>query len=318
MTSYMHSDPNFSEGRRPEVIEAIVDQLRGREGVKVIGYYPDPDFNRTPVEVIGRPVALKEALLDMAGKSYELIDMEQHTGGHPRIGAQDTIDFYPLANASVTECTELAEELGQEIYSRYNVPVYFTGENARSEDRKYLDLIRGPGQYEVLKDEVTLPGRAPDIGPAALHPTAGATIVGSAATHGVYMNVLLGTTDIDIAKRLAKMVRGTSEGFVGVRAIGVPQSRRGCVTVSLNVFDPSKTPLHRIFNVLKSEAGRYAVPIVGSQICGVLPQSALVDCAEWYLRLEGVEGAFDHEQIIENHLIDLAAEALSDGVGREG
>jgi len=306
MAGYVLSDPNMSDGTRPDVIEAIVDQLRGRDGVKVIGYEPDPDFNRLPVEVIGRPEALKEALLDMAGKSYELIDMEQQTGHHPRIGAVDTIQLYPLADISLDECVELAEELGRELYERYDVPIYFTGENARSEGRKTLAVIR-EGNYEGLKEVVHLPERAPDIGPAALHPTAGATIVGAETSHDAYFNVVLGTTDVELAKRLAKMVRAKSGGFSNIRgAIGLPLTERGCVAVSMEISDPLETPLHRVFNLLEAEAARYGVPVVAGQICGVVAQDVLVQCAQWYLRLESINGPFDPKrQIIENHLLDL-------------
>jgi glutamate formiminotransferase len=306
MASYVLSDPNMSDGTHPEVIEAIVDQLRGRDGVKVIGYEPDPDFDRLPVEVIGRPEELKEALLDMAGKSYELIDMEKQHGHHPRIGAVDTIQLYPLRDITIDECVELAEELGRKLYERYQVPIYFTGENARTEERKTLAVIRA-GNYEGLKEVVHLPERAPDIGPAALHPTAGATIVGAEKSHDAYFNVVLGTTDVEIAKRLAKTVRAKSGGFANIRgAIGLPLTGRGCVAVSMEISDPLETPLHRVFNLLEAEAARYGVPVVAGQICGVVAQEVLVQCAEWYLRLESVNGPFDPQrQIIENHLLDL-------------
>ena len=307
MASYVLSDPNMSDGTHPEVIEAIVDQLRGRDGVKVIGYEPDPDFDRLPVEVLGRPEALKEALLDMAGKSYELIDMEKQHGHHPRIGAVDTIQLYPLADVSLDECVELAEEIGRELWERHDVPIYFTGENARCEERKTLAVIRA-GNYEGLKEAIHLPERAPDIGPAAVHPTAGATIVGAEKSHDAYFNVVLGTTDVEIAKRLAKMVRAKSGGFANIRgAIGLPLTKRGCVAVSMEISDPLETPLHRVFNLIETEAKRYGVPVVGGQICGVVPQEVLVQCAEWYLRLESINGPFDpRRQIIENHLLDLA------------
>ena len=163
MAQYIHAVPNFSDGRRPEVIEAIVGQLRGRSGVRVIGHYPDPDFNRTVVEVIGVPEPLKEALLAMAGKSYQLIDMSQQDGNHPRIGAQDTIPLFPLVGITLDECTKLAEEIGEEIFERYGVPVYFSGENARREERRSLDYIRS-GQYEDLRKWPTCPSVRPTSG----------------------------------------------------------------------------------------------------------------------------------------------------------
>jgi glutamate formiminotransferase len=311
MAGYVLSDPNMSDGRNADVIEAIVDELRGRDGVKVIGYEPDPDFNRLPVEVLGRPEALKDALLDMAGRSYELIDMEHQRGHHPRIGAVDTIQLYPLLDITLEECVELAEELGRELYERYEVPIYFTGENARTEGRKTLAVIRA-GNYEGLKEVAHLPDRAPDIGPAALHPTAGATIVGAEKSHDAYFNVVLGTTDVDIAKRLARMVRAQSGGFANIRgAIGLPLTERGCVAVSMEISDPEETPLHRVFNLLEAEAARYGVPVVAGQICGVVAQEVLVQCAEWYLRLEAINGPFDpKQQIIENQLLELTTSGV--------
>ena len=313
MARYVLSDPNMSDGTNPEVIEAIIDRLRGRDGVKLIGYEPDPDFNRLPAEVIGRPEPLLEALLDMAGTSYELIDMERQHGHHPRIGAVDTIQLYPLADTTMDECVELAEALGRELYARYDVPVYFTGENARREERRTLAVIRA-GNYEGLKEVVHLPDRAPDIGPAALHPTAGATIVGAETAHDAYFNVLLGTTDLEIAKRLARAVRARTGGFANIKgAIGLPLTKRGCVAVSMEISDPLSTPLHRVFNLLENEARRYGVPVIGGQICGVVAQEVLVQCAEWYLRLESINGPFDPKrQIIENHLLDLAHETGDD------
>jgi len=307
MAQYIHSVPNFSDGRRPEVIDAIVGQLSDRTGVTVIGYYPDPDFNRTVVEVIGQPEPLKEALLDMAGKSYELIDMSQQHGQHPRIGAQDTIPLFPLLGITLEECVEVADQIGKQIFERYRVPVYFSGANARCEERKNLDFIRA-GEYEGLKQTAHLPERAPDVGPAALHPTAGATIVSAATSGLVAVNVMLGSTDVSIAKRIAKVVRGPSGGFASIRAVGLSLTERGVVAVSMNMFDTVNTPIYRAFNLIESEAARYGVPVVGTQVIGTLPQEALISCAEYYLRLEG----FDRTQIIENHLIDLLDPTPSD------
>lgn len=303
MAQYVHAVPNFSEGRRQDVIAAIVDQVRDRQGVKLIDHYPDPDFNRTVVELIGEPGPLKEALLDMAGKSYELIDMERQSGDHPRIGAQDTIPLFPLLNISLEECVDLAEEIGQELYTRFGVPVYFSGMNARCEERRSLDFIRD-GQYEGLKELAHVPARAPDIGSAELHPSAGATIVSADTSGLVAVNVMLGTTDVTIAKAIAKMVRGPSGGFTTVRSVGLPLTERGVVAVSMNMFDTDATPIYRVFNLVEAEAARYGVPVVGTQIVGTLPQNALINCAEYFLRLEG----FERNQILENHIADLVAE----------
>lgn len=299
-SKFIHAVPNFSEGRRKEVVEAIVSELRDIDGVKLIDYYPDPDFNRTVVEVIGKPEPLKEALLNMAGKAYELINMEEQRGNHPRIGALDTLPIFPLVNITLEECVVIAEEIGQEIYNRYQVPVYFSGENARCEERKSLDYIR-KGQFEGLREVAHLPERAPDIGPPALHPTAGATIVSSAMTGFVAVNVILGTADLNIAKNIARAVRGPSGGFSTIRSMGLYFEQRGQVAVSMTMFDTNKTPIYRVFNLIVDEANRYGVPVVGTQIIGTLPQEALISCAEYFLKLEN----FNRDQIIENHLIGL-------------
>ncbi len=298
MSQYIHAVPNFSEGKRKDVIEAIIGQFKDVEGVKLIDHYPDADFNRTVIEVIGKPAPLKEALLNMAGKSYELINMEEQKGAHPRIGAQDTIPLFPLANISLEECKQLAEEIGTEVFDRYQVPVFFTGENARCEQRKSLDFIR-KGQYEGLKEVAHLAERAPDIGPAALHATAGATIVSAATTGLVAVNVVLGTNDLGIAKAIAKTVRGPSGGFSTIRSIGLAFEDKNQVAVSMNMFDTNKTPIYRAFQLVKSEAQRHGVPVVYSQIVGTIPQEALINCAEYFLQIDD----FNRDQIIENHMI---------------
>jgi glutamate formiminotransferase len=311
MAEYILSDPNFSDGTHSEVIEKIIDQFRGRPGVKLIGYEPDPDFDRLPAELLGRPEAMKEALLDAAGEAYELIDMEKQHGYHPRIGAVDTIEIYPAKDITIEECREFAEELGQELFRRYAVPIYFTGKNARRPDREGLTVIR-KGNYEGLKEAVLKdPDRAPDLGPARLHPTAGATIVGAVEEHDAYFNVVLDTTDLSIAKKLASYVRGKTGGFTNIQGvIGLPQTRRrtgqACVAVSCEISNPLKTPIHRVYNLLKDEADRYGVNVLAGQICGTIGAEVLVQTAEWYLKLEGINGPWDYKsQILENHLLEL-------------
>jgi len=311
MASYILSDPNMSDGTHAEVIEAIMDQLRGRDGVKLIGYEPDADFDRLPAEVIGRPEAMREALLDMAGKAYELIDMEQQHGRHPRVGAVDTIEVYPARDITIDEVKEFCEDLGQELFRRYEVPVYFTGYNARRPENEGLTFIR-KGNYEGLKEAVLVdPGRAPDIGPARLHPTAGATIVGAVDEHDAYFNVVLDTDDLEIARRCANAVRGTTGGFTNIQGtIGLPQTHRRTgkkvVEVSIEITHPLQTPLHRVFNLVRDEAARWGVNVIAGQICGTIESEVLVQTAEWYLKLEGINGAWDYKtQILENHLLEL-------------
>ena len=311
MAGYILTDPNFSEGTDKAVIEAIVDCFRNRPGVKLIGYEPDPDFGRLPVEVLGRPEAVREALLEAAGIAYEKIDMEQYTGRHPHIGAVDTIEVYAAKGTTIEECKEFAEELGQELYKRYGVPIYYTGENARKPENQGLTFIR-KGNYKGAKEAVPNdPARKPDIGPAKLHPTAGATIVGAVKEHDAYFNVLLDTEDLSIAKKLAGYVRGRTGGFTNIQgAVGLPQTHRRtgkrCVMVSCEVTNPEQTCLHRIFNLIRSEAARYGVPVICSQICGTVGAEILVQTAEWYLQLESINGPWDYQQqILENHLLDL-------------
>lgn len=309
--AYILSDPNFSDGTRTEVIEKIMDQFRNRDGVKLIGYEPDADFDRLPSEVLGRPAAVREALLDAAGVAYELIDMEQQHGRHPRIGAVDTIEIYPVKGITIEECREFAEELGNELYKRFDVPIYFTGKNARKPENEGLTFIR-KGNYEGLKEAVLVdPARAPDLGPAKLHPRAGATIIGAMDEHDAYFNVVLDTEDLAIARKLASYVRGKTGGFTNIQGvIGLPNVHRrtgkACTIVSCEVSNPLKTPLHRIYNLLKAEAARYGVNVVAGQVCGTIAAEVLVQTAEWYLQLESINGPWDYKtQILENHLLEL-------------
>ena len=311
MAKYMLSDPNFSDGKRKEIIDQIVGPFQDRPGLKLIGYEPDPDFDRLPVEVLARPEVLREALLAAAAKAYELIDMEKQHGHHPRVGAVDTIEVYPAKDVTIEECREFAEELGNELYKRHGVPIYFTGRNARKPENTGLTFIR-KGNYEGLRDAVLVdPSRAPDIGPARLHPTAGATIVGALEEHDAYFNVVLDTTDITIARKLASAVRGRTGGFTNIQGvIGLPQTHRrtgkACTIVSCEVTNPLKTPLHRIYNLLKAEAARYGVTVIAGQVCGTIAAEVLVQTAEWYLQLEAINGPWDYKsQILENHLLEL-------------
>ncbi len=296
---YILAVPNFSDGRRTEVIEAVVGELRNKEGVKLVSYEPEHDFNRTVVTVIGEPAPLKEALLSMASKCYELINMEEQQGTHPRIGAQDTIPLFPFKNITLEECMALAEEIGEEVYKRYDVPVYFSGGNARCEERKALSFIR-KGQYEGLKQVAHTDERKPDIGPAALHPTAGATIVSADLEGLTAYNVFLATEDLEIAKTIAKGVRGPSGGFSTIRAVGIKFPERSGVVVSMNMFDCGATPLYRAFNFVKQEASRYGVAVTGSELVGPVKLDYLLNSLEFYLGLEN----FRKEQILESHLME--------------
>ncbi len=308
---YILAVPNFSDGRRTEVIEAIVNEVRNVEGVKLVSYEPEHDFNRTVVTIIGEPQPLKEALLNMAAKSIELINMQEQKGSHPRIGAQDTIPLFPFKNITVQECVDLAEEIGKELHERTKVPVFFAAENARTADRKALAFIR-KGQYEGLRDllkeikddesrKEEYESRKPDLSvDGLLSETAGATICSAEAEGLTAYNVFLATEDVKIAKAIAKGVRGPSGGFSTVRAVGIKFPEREGVVVSMNMFDCTNTPLYRTFEFVKREAARYGVAVTGSELVGPVKLEHLLNSLEYFLGLEG----FRRDQILETHLMD--------------
>ncbi|NLY85805.1 MAG: glutamate formimidoyltransferase [Tissierellia bacterium] len=302
---YVLAVPNFSEGRRKEVIKAIADVFKDREGVTLVSVEPEYDFNRTVVTVLGEPEPLKKALIEMAGKSYELIDMREQKGSHPRIGGQDTIPLFPFRNISLEETKDLAEEIGKELFEKYQVPIYFAGANARTEDKKSISFIR-QGQYEGLKalleneNHPDYEARKPDLSvDGKLHPKYGATIV-SADTEGLTAyNVFLATEDINIAKQIAKIVRGPSGGFSTVRAVGIKFPERDGVVVSMNMFDCAKTPLYRVYELIKIEAQKYGVAVTGSELVGPVKLEYLLNNLEHYLGLQGLRW----DQILETHLM---------------
>lgn len=302
---YILAVPNFSDGRRKEVIEAITNEVKNREGVKLVSVEPEHDFNRTVVTILGEPEPLKEALIAMAGKSYELIDMTEQKGTHPRIGGQDTIPLFPFKNISIEEVTALAEEIGNEIFEKYKVPVYFSAENAKTEGKKTISFIR-KGQYEGLKALLEDPNhpdyeeRKPDLSvDGKLSPTMGATIVSADMEGLTAYNVFLATEDVSIAKEIAKAVRGPSGGFSTIRAVGIKFPEREGVVVSMNMFDCGQTPLYRAFELVKLEAQKYGVPVTGSELVGPVKLEYLLNNLNHYLGLQRLR----NEQILETHLM---------------
>ena len=290
--------PNFSEGRRPVVIEAIAEEVRQVANVKLLDVKADPSHNRVVVTFVGEPQAVKQAAFNCCKKAAELIDMEKHHGEHPRIGATDVIPFIPVKNVSMEECAQLADELAQEIAAKLNIPVYLYEEAAKIPGRKALPDIR-KGQYEGLKTEISKPERRPDYGPAQLHPTAGATVVGARQFLIAY-NINLDTSDVNIAKKIANSIREAKGGYKYVRAMGVTVQigDRDIAQVTINMVNYQGTPLFRVFETVKSEATRYGVNVLGSEIIGLTPMQALLDAAEFYLRLDG----FDRKQVLEDNL----------------
>lgn len=302
---YILAVPNFSEGRRAEVIEQIAATIKDQEGVKLISVEPEHDFNRTVLTMIGEPAPLKEALLNMAEKSYALIDMKEQEGTHPRIGAQDTIPLFPLANVELDEVKQLAEEIGEELFNKHQVPVFFSGENARTENKKSISFIR-KGQYEGLKELLENPGeedveaRRPDLSvDGKLSPEKGATIVSADMEGLTAYNVFLNTEDVSIAKSIAKALRGPSGGFSTIRSVGIKFPEREGVVVSMNLFDCSSTPIYRAFEFVKMEAQKYGVAVTGSELVGPVKLDYLLNNLTHYLGLQG----FRNEQILEHHLM---------------
>lgn len=304
---YILAVPNFSDGRRKDVIEAISGTIKNREGVKLVSCEPEYDFNRTVLTIIGEPEPLKEALLDMAAKSYELIDMREQKGTHPRIGGQDTIPLFPFANITLDECKELAEEIGKELFQRHQVPIFFAGSNARTENKKSISFIR-QGQYEGLKallDDENHPDheiRRPDLSlDGKLNPKYGATIVSADMEGLTAYNVFLATEDVNIAKAIAKAVRGPSGGFSTTRAVGIKFPEREGVVVSINMFDCAATPLYRAYELIKLEASHFGVAVTGSELVGPVKLEYLLNNLNHYLGLQGLR----MEQILEYHLMGM-------------
>ncbi|WP_371368347.1 Glutamate formimidoyltransferase [Sporomusa rhizae] len=288
--------PNFSEGRRPEVIAAIAGEVEKVEGVTLLNVNSDASHNRTVVTFVGEPQAAKLAALNACAKAAELINMEQHHGEHPRIGATDVIPFIPVSEITMEECVQLANELGQEIAGKLNIPVYMYEAAAKTPARVKLPDVR-KGEYEGLKTAIAAPERHPDYGPAKMHPTAGATVVGARQFLIAY-NINLSTSDVNIAKKIASTIREAKGGFKYCRAMGVMIEDRNMAQVTINMVDYTGTPLHRVFETVKSEAARYGVNVIGSEIVGMVPLQALIDTADFYLRFEG----FDRKQVLEENI----------------
>jgi glutamate formiminotransferase len=286
--------PNFSEGREKARVEQIVNAMK-RDGVYLLDCEMDADHNRSVVTLVGEREALLAAVLAGIGKATELIDLNVHRGAHPRLGATDVVPFIPIEGVTVEDCIQMARELGQQVWERYRVPVYFYEAAAAVPERVNLENIRR-GQFEIIREEVkTLESRRPDIGDAHLHPTAGAVVLGARKFLVAY-NVYLQTKDVEIAKKIAKAVRFSSGGFRAVKAMGVEV--RGQAQVSMNLTDTDLTPIGRVFEFVKREAERYGVMAQSSEIVGLVPKRAIESAAEWFLQVEN----FDSSLILENRL----------------
>lgn len=304
--------PNFSEGRRSEVVDEIVAAIRSVPGVVLLDREMDPDHNRSVITFVADPDAAVEAAVRATGRAAELIDLTQHKGEHPRIGATDVIPFIPIRNVTMEECVELARRTGRRIADELGIPVYLYERAATRPDRVDLANIRR-GEFEGLRETIaTDADRHPDFGEPKIHPTAGATVVGARQPLIAY-NVNLNTTNLDVARKIARAVRGRDGGLRYVKALGFELKDRGLVQVSMNLTDYQATPIFRAFEMVKREAERYGASVLSSEIVGLVPQAALVQCAEWYLQLEN----FTPDQILENRLTAALGEA-KEGTSESG
>ncbi len=295
--------PNFSEARRPEVVDQIIAAVQAVPGVGVLDRHSDLDHNRTVLTFVGEPAPVEEAAYAAIAKAAELIDLNQHQGQHPRIGATDVVPFVPISGMTMVECVEMARRLGKRVADNLGIPVYFYEEAAQRPERRNLEDIRR-GEYEGLKQAVLEdPARAPDLGPAQLG-SAGATVIGAREALIAY-NIYLNTPDVSIAEKIARRVRNSSGGFRYVKAMGVLVG--GLAQVSMNLTNFRRSPMAQITETVRREAARYGASIHHSEIVGLVPNQALVNAARWYLQLDG----FENEQLLDSRLFSWQSEQVS-------
>ena len=298
MKKILECVPNFSEGRDLKKIEKIVEPFRGKESVKLLDYQNDEDHNRSVVTVVGEPEALKNAVVEAMGVAVELIDMRTHKGQHPRMGAIDVVPFIPVKNVSVQEAVDVSKATAKLAAESYALPIFLYEQSATRPERQNLATIR-KGQYEAMAEKLSQSQWTPDFGPARVHPTAGVTAMG-ARMPLVAFNVNLDTNRLEIADQIAKQVRHISGGLRYCKGIGIELKDRGIVQVSMNMTDYTKTALYRVVELIKIEARRYGVNVVGSEVIGLVPMEALIDSAVYYL---GVED-FSMNQVLEYRIYE--------------
>ena len=302
--------PNFSEGRDPAKVDAIVEAMK-IPGVYLLDREMDSDHNRCVITLVGERDAIQEAAIRGVGKAAELIDLTKHQGAHPRMGAADVVPFIPIDGVTIEDCVAMARHVGAQIWKRFQIPIYLYEAAAATPERQNLENIRR-GQFEGIRADIaTNPARKPDFGDPRVHSTAGATVVGARKALIAY-NVFLNTPDVDIAKKIAKAVRFSSGGLRYVKGAGFLV--RGLAQVSMNLTDFEQTPIHRVFELVKREAARYGVTPVSSEIVGLIPKKALEQAAEWFLQVEN----FDSSLILENRLAAVMGGKMAVGGLRSG
>ena len=310
MSTLVECVPNFSEGRDRAKVDAIIDAMKV-PGVYLLDREMDADHNRCVITLVGDRTSIAEAAIRGVGKAAELIDLTQHQGAHPRMGAADVVPFIPIEGVTLEDCVTIARHVGEEIWKRHQIPVYLYEAAATTPERQNLENIRR-GQFEGIRAEIaTNPARRPDFGEARVHPTAGATVVGARKFLIAY-NVFLNTSDVGVAKKIAKAVRQSSGGFRFVKGAGFLV--RGMAQVSMNLTDFDQTSIGRVFEFVKREASRYGVIPVSSEIVGLIPKKALEDAAEWFLQVEN----FDSSLILENRLAAVMGGKMAVGGLRSG
>jgi len=292
----IESIPNVSEGRRPEVVEAIASAIRAVPGVRLLDYSSDASHNRSVFTLAGDAAPLKAAILAMYEQALAHIDLRTHQGEHPRLGAVDVVPFVPIDGVTMAQCVELARDVAGEVASRFGVPIYLYEDASNDPARKNLEDIRR-GEFEGLAAKMASKGWAPDFGPSAPHASAGASVVGARMPLIAY-NINLNTDRLDVAKKIAAAIRHSSGGYRFVKAAGFELKDRGIVQVSMNLTNYEKTPIFRVFETVRREAERYGVSILESEIVGLVPAAALNAAAEFYLQIAG----FKPDQVLENKL----------------
>lgn len=290
--------PNYSEGRDEAKIQQIIACFRGKEGVKLVNYEGDKDYNRVVVTVMGEPQAVKEAVVESVGVAAKVIDLTKHEGQHSRMGATDVVPFIPIKNMEMEECVQLAKEVGEAIAKEHQIPVFLYEKAASAPSRENLAKVR-KGQFEGMAEKLKDPAWTPDFGEAKIHPTAGVTGV-CARMPLVAYNIDLDTDNLEIANKIARCIRHSNGGFRYIKAGGVKIEERGITQVTMNITDYTKTSMYRVFETVKMEARRYGVNVLGSEIVGLVPMEALLDTASYYLGLYG----FNKEKVIETNLMD--------------
>ena len=310
MSTLVECVPNFSEGRDKSKVDAIIEAMKV-EGVYLLDREMDSDHNRCVITLVGERAAIEEAAIRGVGKASELIDLNVHQGAHPRMGAADVVPFIPIEGVTLEDCVAMARRVGAEIWKRHKVPVYLYEAAATTPERQNLENIRR-GQFEGIRADIaTNPARKPDFGDPQLHPTAGAVVVGARKALIAY-NVFLNTSDVEIAKKIAKAVRFSTGGLRFVKGAGFLV--RGQAQVSMNLTDFEQTPIHRVFELVKRESERYGVVPVSSEIVGLIPKKALEAAAEWFLQVEN----FDASLILENRLAAVMTGKIAAGGLRAG